>query len=117
MKTPAGKECRFYYEDYYRGRSNQECRLVKGSSRSLDWRPRDCSDCPVPDILQANGSPYLVLHGRIRSGFLGFNRRMEVSAFCSKHSVEIDEPHIGCPQCALERPGWQELFGKDDQVG
>jgi hypothetical protein len=117
MITPAGTECRYYYEDYHRGHSRQECRLVKGNISSLDWRPKDCTGCPVPDILKANGSPYLVLQGRLESGFLGFNRRMKVTAFCSRHSVEIPEPHIGCSQCAQERPGWQDLFGQDSKNG
>ena len=28
MRTPANTECPYYYEDFYRGRSTQECRLV-----------------------------------------------------------------------------------------
>ena len=28
MRTPAGTECPYYYADYYRGRSKQECRLI-----------------------------------------------------------------------------------------
>lgn len=112
MRTPAGKECRFYYEDYYRGSSEQECRLIQNNPRSAAWRPQDCFNCPVPDILLANSSPHLVLEGTINKGFLGFNRRVEVTAFCSRHLVDVDSPEVGCPQCARERPGFQELFGK-----
>jgi hypothetical protein len=110
MITPAGKECRFYYQDYFRGRVTQECRLLKGNPRSPEWRPNDCSGCPVPDILQANSSPDLVLEATVHPGFLGLNRHVDVSAFCSKHLVDVAKPEVGCPQCAAERPGLQELF-------
>ncbi len=33
MINPAGQECRFYYQDFHRGRSEQECRLVYEQSR------------------------------------------------------------------------------------
>src|SRR5688572_8219728 len=31
MRTPAGKECDFYYEDFHRGRELQECRIQKAA--------------------------------------------------------------------------------------
>lgn len=110
MRTPAGKECRFYYENFHRGRSDQECRLIDNNPNSVDWRPQDCFNCPVPAILQANSDPNLVLEGTVRKGFLGFNRRIEVKAFCSKHLIDVPEPRVGCPQCAKERPGLTEFF-------
>lgn len=113
MQTPAGKECRFYYQNFHRGRSEQECRLLQANPRSPEWHPKDCTDCPVPDILRANSSPDLVLEGTIKSGFLNlFGRRVEVTAFCSKHLVDVAQPKSGCPQCAMERPGLQQLFDK-----
>lgn len=112
MLTPAGKECRFYYQDYHRGHSVQECRLIQANSRSPHWQPRDCSYCPVPDILRANSNPNLVLEGMVKTGLLGFGRRVEVKAFCSRHLVDVEVPEVGCPQCASERPGLQELFDK-----
>jgi len=111
MKTPAGTECRYYYEDFHRGHSTQECRLIQANPVSPDWRPRDCTNCPVPEILLANGSPHLLLEGIVKSGMLGFNRRVEVTAYCTRHQREIAQPHVGCPICAQERPGLQELFG------
>jgi hypothetical protein len=114
VKTPAGKECRFYYQNFHRGRSTQECRLIQGNPRSPAWRPHDCFNCPVPEILQANSNPNLVLEGTVKSGFLGFNRRVEVKAFCSRHLIDVPKPQVGCPQCALERPGLRELFGEDE---
>ena len=111
MRTPAGKECGFYYQDFHRGRSEQVCRLVEASPQSAAWQPKDCATCPVPEILQANGNPDLVLEGVLHKGFLGLNRRMEVRAFCSKHMVDVPQPQIGCPQCARERPNLESLFG------
>ena len=111
MITPAGKECRFYYQNFHRGASDQECRLIKANIASSEWRPKDCSNCPVPEILFANNSPDLVLEAKVRSGVLGFGRKVEVKAFCSKHLVDVPEPHVGCPVCAREKPGFQEFFG------
>ena len=111
MRTPAGKECRFYYEDYHRGNEEQECRLLLNNPNSPAWRAEDCYNCPVPDILRANSSPHLVLEGTIKKGLLGLNRRVTVTAFCSRHLIEVESPEVGCPQCAKERPGFEELFG------
>lgn len=110
MKTPAGEECRFYYEDFHRGRSEQECRLIQNNPHSAEWQVHDCRNCPVPGILRANSSPDLVLQGTIKKGFMGFNRRVIVQAFCSRHAIDVPEPHVGCPQCAKERPGLKDLF-------
>jgi hypothetical protein len=41
------------------------------------------------------------------------NRKVEVKAFCSRHLIDVDQPHVGCPQCAKERPGLQKLFGDE----
>lgn len=110
MKTPAGQECRFYYEDYHRGHNTQECRLIQANPKSPSWQPKDCFKCPVPEILRANSSPDLVLEGTVVKGFLGIGRHVEVKAFCSRHLVEVPEPKVGCRQCALERPGLAQLF-------
>lgn len=112
MITPAGKECRFYYQDFHRGHSIQECRLLQSNPKSKTWKPGDCAICPIPEILLANSSPHLVLEGRIKEGLLGFNRRIEVDAFCSKHLVDVAEPQVGCKACALEKPGLRQLFGE-----
>lgn len=114
MRTPAGKECRFYYQNFHRGHSDQECRLIQANIRSPEWRPEDCSHCPVPAILQANSSPDLVLEGTVKKGVLGLRRRVEVKAFCSRHLSDVPHPQVGCLQCARERPGLQELFQSGD---
>lgn len=111
MKTPAGKECRFYYQDFHRGAEEQECRLVQNNPKSAEWRPKDCTECPVPDILLANNDTNLVLEATIKKGIFGVGRKIEVSAYCSKHLIDVPDPYIGCPKCAAERPGIQDLLG------
>ncbi|MEM7800594.1 MAG: hypothetical protein AAF633_15465 [Chloroflexota bacterium] len=111
MINPDGKPCRFYYENFHRGRSDQECRLVDANIKSPEWRPSDCASCPVPAILASNSDPNLILEATVKSGFLGFARKVEVKAFCSKHLVDVKKPAVGCPQCAKEKPGLAQLFG------
>ncbi len=97
MRTPAGKECPHYYEDFNRGRSVQECRLVKENPESMPWRPSDCAKCTVPDIVRANASPDMKLTLTIRGVLLGFVRRLDVDAWCLKHDIPIKNPYVGCP--------------------
>lgn len=110
MKTPAGQDCRFYYEDFARGRSVQECRLVKENPGSLAWTPNLCAQCLVPGILYANSSPNLALTLTIRSRLLGLGRRVEVTASCRKHRQAIADPAVGCPACNAERPGLEKFI-------
>jgi hypothetical protein len=107
MRTPAGKECLHYYEDFHRGRTTQECRLVKENPESAPWRPKDCARCPVPEILMANASETMHLRLTIRPVLLGFVRQMKVDAWCDKHDVPIEDPYTGCPICAEENPALQ----------
>ena len=110
MINPAGKDCNYYYQDFMRGRSVQECRLTMHNVKSADWQPKDCDNCPVPEVLMSNFNPNLVLEGTIKKGMLGFGRKIEVRAFCSKHLIDIENPVSGCTECAKERPGLKELF-------
>lgn len=105
MRTPAGKDCRHYYEDFHRGRDVQECRLIKENVDSLPWRPVDCSKCPVPEILNANASPNLDLTVTVKTKLLGFGRQLTVSATCARHKILIEDPYIGCKSCNENRPG------------
>jgi hypothetical protein len=109
MITPAGTECRYYYEDYFRGRERQECRLIAQNRHSEPWQPKLCKNCPVPGILRANACPNLVLEGRVEKSILGLSRRVAVAAICSKYLVDVPKPHLGCGHCHEERPG-AELF-------
>jgi hypothetical protein len=99
MQTPTGRECKFYYGDFHRGRNVQECRLIERSQDSLPWKPALCQSCPVPDILRANASETLVLDGRVVKKFLGFKQQVEVTGWCSNCFSEVPDPIQGCPNC------------------
>lgn len=106
MRTPAGSECRYYYEDYYRGRETQECRLLARNPHAGRWRPALCRHCPVPGILQANACPDMVLEARVESRFLRGDR-VVVEAYCTRTWEVVPEPKVGCGRCHLprEEPG------------
>ncbi len=104
MRTPAGTDCRFYYEDFHRGRQTQECRLILRNRRSLPWAPDLCAKCPVPEILRANGSPDLRLEATVHKRF-GLLRTLSVEAYCLRHVIEVEDAIRGCPQCADEVGG------------
>ncbi len=99
MRTPSGADCPYYYEDFYRGRSVQECRLIGRNPRSAPWDPKLCAHCPVPGILRANSCPNMVLEARVVRYWLGLVRRIEVYAVCTYAQVEVDDPHVGCGRC------------------
>ncbi len=95
MKTPDGRECKHYYEDFHRGRDIQECRLEKENPLSERWHRSDCSKCPIPDILRANADPDMLLKLTIKRGFLGFGRRVEVEATSRQDGSAIENPYVG----------------------
>jgi hypothetical protein len=97
MRTPAGKECRYFYGDYFRGREREECRLL--DSASLPWKPDMCRTCPVPGILLANSCSNLTLKPRLVRPFPFIKQQVEVDAFCTKTRRVVTEPHIGCGEC------------------
>jgi hypothetical protein len=101
MRTPAGVECRYYYEDFNRGRQVQECRLIERNRRSLPWTPDLCAKCRVPEVLRANGSPDLQLELAVVRR-LGLFKRLELTATCRRHGIEIADPLRGCERCAAE---------------
>ena len=97
MINPDGKECKFFYGDYHRGKSVEECRLFRDND--LVWEPEFCSVCPVPEILQANACEHMVLIPRVRKRILFFAPRVFVDAYCHKCNCKVDEPRIGCGEC------------------
>jgi hypothetical protein len=100
MANKPKPNCRFYFEDYYRGRETMECRLPK-SRESLRWQRKICDSCPVPGILRETNCPHLALEGTIRKRF-PWGERMEVFAVCAKHMAQL--PNTGyCAQCAAEQ--------------
>jgi hypothetical protein len=100
MKTPAGKECKFYYGDFYRGRSVQACRLIERNSESPPWRPHLCHTCPAPDILRANQSDTLKLDGRVVKKFFGLQQQVEIEGWCSECFNPVPDLMVGCLTCA-----------------
>ena len=119
MRTPAGKDCPHYHEDFHRGRNVQECRLVNQNPNSLYWKESDCKSCAIPEILNANASQFLELKLAIKPKLLGFGRQMEIKASCVKHGLDIEDPYVGCPKCNAERPGlnlfWEALKEDDHE--
>ena len=105
MRTPAGKECSFYYEDFHRGANTQTCRLIERNRESPPWSPGLCQNCPVPDVLRANACPHMALEAHVEKRLLGLRRQVVVEAVCTKYLESGFDPHIGCGHCHEERPG------------
>ncbi len=103
MRTPAGQHCRHYYEDFNRGRAQQECRLILANRNSLPWTPDLCARCKVPGILLANPSPQLRLRLALRKR-LGLWRVLRLEASCLVHDIPVSDPAAGCPECARQAP-------------
>lgn len=98
MKTPAGKECKYFYGNYFRGRSLEECRLLKVFGEH--WSPALCETCPVPGIQLANACEFLQLRAEIIRPFSAvFKQRVQITAFCDKTNRLVPEPHVGCGEC------------------
>jgi hypothetical protein len=98
MRTPAGPECPYFFGDYYRGRNSEECRLLKASGQQ--WTADLCRTCPVPAISRANACQFLQLHATVgRPLGAAFQRRVQISASCSKTHRSVSEPQIGCGEC------------------
>jgi len=99
MRTPAGKECKYYYGDFHRGRSVQACRLIEQNPDSAPWHPKLCTTCPVPEILRANSASTLKLDGRVEKKFFGLRQEVVVTGWCTECFREIVNPKLGCPAC------------------
>ncbi|MBI5840307.1 MAG: hypothetical protein HZB19_09410 [Chloroflexi bacterium] len=98
MKTPAGKECPWFYGDYYRGRNVEECRLLAASNQQ--WTRDLCKTCPVPAISMANSCQYMKLRAAVTRPITAiFQRRVQVTAYCEKSKRNVLEPQIGCGEC------------------
>lgn len=99
MRTPAGFECTFFYGNYFRGRKDEECRLIGSTPPPNHWTPDICAKCPVPAILRANACEHMELRAKVQRPLLGLIKRVDVSAYCVKSKKDVPEPHIGCGQC------------------
>lgn len=103
MRTLYGKECKYYYQDYYRGKSTQECRLIQANPASEAWKPSLCQTCPVPGFLMANACPNLALRGRVGKSFLGLFQKIQIEAACREYRVLVPHPQVGCGHCHEQR--------------
>ncbi len=99
MRTPFGAECPHYYGDFHRGRNVETCRLLGLGDGADKWRSSLCSKCAVPRLVMANACPSLRLHGRVSAGFLGFGRRMLITASCVRSGGAVVHPEVGCGLC------------------
>jgi hypothetical protein len=98
MRTPAGKECKYFYGNYFRGRNTEECRVLRESGQS--WEAALCTTCPVPDVLLANACEFLRLRADVKRPLsAGLQRRVQIRAFCEKTNRNVTEPEIGCGEC------------------
>ena len=117
MRTPAGKECKYFYGDYYRGRHREECRLLVDSPTPQNWTPDLCTYCPVPGILQANACEHMLLNASIHRPFPFFKRAVQVGAYCNKCQCPVAEPHIGCGECHTLSPVFTGEHRDPDPAG
>ena len=98
MRTPAGFDCKYFYGDYFRGRSVEECRLLQASGQK--WTPDLCKTCPAPEISRANACEFLQLHATVERPFsAAFMRRVHITAHCEKSHRDVREPQVGCGEC------------------
>ncbi len=98
MKTPVGRECEYFYGDYFRGRSVEECRLLKAQGQA--WTPDLCKTCPVPEIARANSCRHMRLNASVARPLSAlFQRRVQIKAYCEKSRREVAEPQVGCGEC------------------
>jgi hypothetical protein len=97
MRTPAGKECPYFYGDYHRGKDHEECRLLEPAG--LSWRPELCFRCPIPEIRQANACEHMQFTPRLEKPLFFLKPRVQVSTYCTKCECTVAEPRIGCGQC------------------
>lgn len=99
MRTPAGTECPHFYEDFHRGRDQQECRLIAANPEGGRWAPDLCGRCPAPRIVLANACPHMLLKAHVRPGILGIGRGVDISAYCERAAAPVEAPQIGCGRC------------------
>ncbi|MEX2162568.1 MAG: hypothetical protein WD751_11755 [Anaerolineales bacterium] len=104
MLTPAGKECRFFFGDYHRGRTVERCRFLEASN--LHWTENLCFKCPVPDILQANACEHQELTPRLEKPLFFMKPEVQVKAHCDKCACDVAEPAIGCGLCVKLPAEW-----------
>ncbi len=92
-----GKECPYFYGDYFRGRRFEECRLLGKSNPP--WEVKLCKACPVPGIRLANACPNMILTAEVVSTLFRFGKKVKVDAYCTKTHQVVKNPYTGCGKC------------------
>ena len=108
MRTPAGRECGYFYGNYFRGRSQEECRLLSSSSPPHVWKREFCNTCPVPVIQLANTCPNMILIPKLVRKLPFGKQEVRVQTFCRKTEVAGFDPHIGCGECHKLPPEFEK---------
>jgi len=99
MRTPSGIECAYFYGNYFRGKSDEECRLIGKQKAPNNWTPDLCLTCPIPGILRANACKNMSFTPKIsKNWFLG-KRHVTIASYCSKSNSIVKSPHVGCGMC------------------
>lgn len=101
MRTPDGRECPYYYADVQRWRVGpDECRLLAGTPDADRWTATLCATCPVPEVRHANACPNLTLQAHLgRRGWRFWERRVLVSATCTRTGGLVTDLYRGCGHC------------------
>ena len=116
MRTPAGKECQYFYGDYFRGRQHEECRLLESNNPPLRWHRELCTTCPVPGILMANACPNMELVPSLTRPFPFFKQKVQIHTYCSLTNRSGFDPHVGCGECHRLPDIFTHLDDKDSSV-
>jgi hypothetical protein len=116
MRTPAGKECGYFYGNYFRGRSQEECRLLGSTSPAIVWKREFCNTCPVPGIQLSNTCPYMELRPKLVRKLPFGKQEVRVQTFCRKTDRSGFDPHIGCGECHALPPEFEKGFSDNSSV-
>ena len=99
MRTPYGTECPYFYGNYFRGRNDEECRLIGNQPPPQNWTPDLCKTCPVPSIKRANACENMQITAEIKKKMGLFKRFVAIQAYCHLSKSVVPEPYIGCGLC------------------
>lgn len=102
MLLPDGRDCKYFYADYYRGRNFVECRALKNQDEKQEWNVSFCEACPFPNYLRNNSCQNIVYSISIGKSF--FRKRMKISAWCQKVHEPVADPNVGCGHCHEQKP-------------
>jgi hypothetical protein len=97
MILPDGRDCKFFYANYYRGRNFEECRALTSQEDKREWKIAFCDACPLPDYLRNNSCENIVYSVFVAKSL--FKKKIKVKAWCQLVHEPVDDPNIGCGHC------------------